>query len=408
MPARYAVDRDDSPLLVAALRAHRAGDLGAAITAYRARLQAQPACLDAWMNLGAAQALAGRALEAVEALLRATELAPMDARVLRDVGLGLRTVGRLAEAAVSLERSVECDPSLVGSWLHLARIRLELTERPLAIAAAQRAVDLRPEDPSSLFLLARCLFTDQDPRPCLEALARASSGAQGFGEADVFRWLLEQRLHLQALPPAPELIDAHPDLAHLIDAAVFICNEMPGARVFSSARDTLRYAAQQAPALGATVELGVFHGVSLRWLAECRPGALHGFDSFVGLPSEWAPVPAGRFTTAGRAPVDIDAQFWVGRFDEQLPRFVAQHDGPVTLLHIDSDLYESARCGLRHLTPLLGRGSVIVFDEYFGHRSWRQDEYRAFQEAARDNEWTYEYLAVNPFTGQVVIRLGGH
>src|SRR5690606_38543218 len=93
--------------------------------------------------------------------------------------------------------------------------------------------------------------------------------------------------------------DADPsraELRDLVDAAVHVRQCMPDARLFSSARETLRYAALAAPANGATVELGVFHGVSLRWLAQCRPPPVHGFDSFLGLPSGWKNVPEGRFT----------------------------------------------------------------------------------------------------------------
>jgi hypothetical protein len=53
----------------------------------------------------------------------------------------------------------------------------------------------------------------------------------------------------------------------------------------------------------------------------------------------------------------------------------------------------------------LGPKSVIVFDEYFGHKSWRRDEFLAFEEACARHRWRFEHLAANPFTGQVVVRL---
>src|SRR5690606_33629613 len=98
-------------------------------------------------------------------------------------------------------------------------------------------------------------------------------------------------------------------------------------------------------------------------------------------------------------------RLWVGLFAEQLPHFVASKPERLALLHIDSDLYESASCGLTHLGPLLQPDSVLVFDQYLGHRNWRRDEFRAFQEAVEVNGWRYEVLAVNPFTGQAVFRL---
>ena len=64
----------------------------------------------------------------------------------------------------------------------------------------------------------------------------------------------------------------------------------------------------------------------------------------------------------------------------------------------------------RDVFALLGErvvpGSVLVFDEYFCFASWREDEFKAFQEAVAANGWAYDYLAFNPFTKQaaVVIR----
>ncbi|MDA8107986.1 MAG: hypothetical protein M0015_05070 [Betaproteobacteria bacterium] len=50
-----------------------------------------------------------------------------------------------------------------------------------------------------------------------------------------------------------------------------------------------------------------------------------------------------------------------------------------------------------------GPGTVIVFDEYFGHVHWREDEFRAFQEAVAENRWRYEYLAFS--SKQPVVRM---
>jgi len=414
VPVRYRQDQDESPVLRAALRAHKAGQSTAALHGYERRLQQDASCLDAWMNLGSLQARAGRAEEAARAFRHAANLAPHDARVFRDIGIGLLTIGRLADAARALEHSVRQAPELVGSWLHLARTRLEVSDRASAVAAAQRATALRHDDPSAWLLLARCAYDDDSPLPALNALHRAERCSRPLPEVRVFHWLLSRRARANGHAvdsseainhDASALLADAPQLYDLVDAAQHLDRRMANARWLSSARDTLRFAASAAPRQGNVVELGVFHGVSLRWLAECRPGSVHGFDSFVGLPSDWDPVPEGRFTTAGRVPRGIDAQFWVGTFDEQLPRFVAQHPEPIALLHVDSDLYESARVGLAHLSPLLAPGSVLIFDEYFGHHSWRQDEFRAFAEAVSEHGWRYETIAANPFTGQAVVRL---
>jgi hypothetical protein len=202
-----------------------------------------------------------------------------------------------------------------------------------------------------------------------------------------------------------DLAQRFPSIEAEVDAACYVLSHMNGARWFSSARETLRFAVASALEGGTTVELGVHHGVSLRWLSELRGGKLHGFDSFEGLPDAWAGVPRGRFTADGQTPLGLDCELWVGLFDDRLPHFVERHPEPISLLHIDSDLYASAVSGFQHLAPLLVPGTVIAFDEYLGHATWRQDEFRAFSEACARHHWAFEHLAVNPFTGQAVVRL---
>ena len=45
------------------------------------------------------------------------------------------------------------------------------------------------------------------------------------------------------------------------------------------------------------------------------------------------------------------------------------------------------------------------FDEYIGNQHWREDEFKAFQEAVYLNQWECEYLAFSFFTKQVVIKI---
>ena len=64
----------------------------------------------------------------------------------------------------------------------------------------------------------------------------------------------------------------------------------------------------------------------------------------------------------------------------------------VALVHIDSDIYSSAKTVLDNVAPRLRVGSVIVFNEYFNYPNWRQHEFRAFQEFCAAHGVTYRYL----------------
>ena len=46
-----------------------------------------------------------------------------------------------------------------------------------------------------------------------------------------------------------------------------------------------------------------------------------------------------------------------------------------------------------------------MFDEYLMNQGWREDEFKAFQEAVERHAWNYEYLAFNLFSKQAVVRI---
>lgn len=116
------------------------------------------------------------------------------------------------------------------------------------------------------------------------------------------------------------------------------------------------------------LEFGVFQGRTTRyWSARLRnPDArLHGFDSFEGLPEEWADQARGNiFNASGQIPIIADPriQFFKGWFDQVLPNYVVpEHD--LLVLILDADLYSSTSYVLRHLRPYIRPGTLIYFDE---------------------------------------------
>ncbi|PWC34591.1 hypothetical protein TSO352_22845 [Azospirillum sp. TSO35-2] len=182
-------------------------------------------------------------------------------------------------------------------------------------------------------------------------------------------------------------------------------------RLFGSSGRLLRHALACATTPGLVLEFGVRRGTSLDHLADAAGQEVHGFDSFEGLPEGWVNSPRGVLTTGRQLPaVRANARLHVGWFDDSLPPFLAAHAGPVRFVNVDSDIYASARTVLTALADRVRPGSVIVFDEYIGNRSWKDDEYRAFQEFAAENAVEYEYFAASPYTKQVavrVLRVGG-
>ncbi|CAO3430380.1 class I SAM-dependent methyltransferase [Azospirillum endophyticum] len=179
-------------------------------------------------------------------------------------------------------------------------------------------------------------------------------------------------------------------------------------RLFGNSGRLLRHALACATTPGLVLEFGVRRGTSLDHIADAAGQEVHGFDSFEGLPEGWVNSPRGVLTTGSQLPpVRDNARLHVGWFEDSLPPFLAAHSGPVRFVNVDSDIYASARTVLTALADRVLPGSVIVFDEYIGNRSWRDDEYRAFQEFAAEKAVRYEYFAASPYTKQVAVRVLG-
>lgn len=176
-------------------------------------------------------------------------------------------------------------------------------------------------------------------------------------------------------------------------------------RLFGVAAHLLTYTLAQATASGLVLEFGVRRGNSIAVLARTAGQAVHGFDSFEGLPESWVNAPAGVLTTGGALPVvPGNVHLHPGWFEQSLPPFLAAHPGAVRFVNIDSDIYSSARTVLWALADRIISGTVLVFDEMIGNRSWAADEYKAFQDyvAAFGGDW--QVIAVNLAGKQVALR----
>jgi hypothetical protein len=88
-----------------------------------------------------------------------------------------------------------------------------------------------------------------------------------------------------------------------------------------------------------------------------------------------------------------------GFFDRSLrPELIAQYGmAKAAVILIDSDLYESARCALEFVKPLIADGTIIIFDEWNAYaKNDEKGERKAF----------CEFLAANP--EMEAIEIGSH
>ncbi|MGO8682732.1 MAG: TylF/MycF/NovP-related O-methyltransferase [Limisphaerales bacterium] len=164
-----------------------------------------------------------------------------------------------------------------------------------------------------------------------------------------------------------------------------------------------------ANVVGSFVECGVWRGgssatmgLAIRHSGQTRD--LHLFDSFEGLPeptekdgSLAKEYCGGRASgelrsvshckiglqevqdfLLGRLRLDASkVHFHEGWFQNTVP-MIAPKLGPIALLRLDGDWYESTRICLEHLYPLLSPGGIVVLDDYFDWIGCKKatDEYR--------------------------------
>jgi hypothetical protein len=157
-------------------------------------------------------------------------------------------------------------------------------------------------------------------------------------------------------------------------------------------------AAYEVP--GNIVEFGVASGDSTRTIVKTMrrleradagrpPKTVYACDSFEGMPEKYENLEIGEF--ACKPPKIRGAEIVKGYFSTSLTPELAQRVGPVALASLDADLYSSTLCALEWLTPLLGNGSLLLFDEYLGgdfaeqraHEKWLETSGLRTEEVGR-------------------------
>lgn len=177
---------------------------------------------------------------------------------------------------------------------------------------------------------------------------------------------------------------------------------------------------QLDPALletGLVLEFGTATGRTLNQFAYWLPSkTIYGFDSWQGLPEKFNDLPAGHF--AQELPVVLTncelVQGWFGASPTQdqssIAEFTARdfsnsHKEPIVLLHLDADLYSSTKTVLNAFAKQIVPGTVILFNEYWNHPTWKKHEFRAWQEYCKMYGVKYEYIGYASDHQEVAIRV---
>lgn len=157
---------------------------------------------------------------------------------------------------------------------------------------------------------------------------------------------------------------------------------------------------------GTWLEFGTHDGTTLNLIAEIMhkygkgKTPIYGFDSFEGLPEAWgSKAEKGHFNEQGKMPnVAWDnIRIVKGWFNETIPKFLKIEKGDAAMIHIDSDLYLSAKTALDGLKERIKPGTVIMFDQFHngsGHYpEYKEHEYKAWKEFSEEHKVKYDWLA---------------
>ena len=349
--------------------------LDEAVASFQRAIAISPDIVQAHNNLGAALAAQGKCEEAVASYRQALKLQPDHSQTHNNLGIALRNLGNLEEAYASFQRSLEINPDNAGTLYNVHSLLLDSDDLSPAISCLETAVKLQPNNTEFRFFLGTLLDFVGDVKG-----------------ADV---------HFKEVQQGSNLDRARLDAWNYIKSANKTIPKMIGSKL-----EAFRLGMNAARNSGLVLEFGVRFGMTIRQIAGLVDQEVHGFDSFEGLPEDWHNERKGSYTTNNAIPaVPSNVRLHKGWFEDTLPEFVKTHRDPVRFVNIDCDLYSATKTVLDTLSSQIIPGTVIVFDEYMGNEHWREDEFKAFQEAVRAYGWNYEYLAFSLFTKQVVVQI---
>lgn len=161
---------------------------------------------------------------------------------------------------------------------------------------------------------------------------------------------------------------------------------------------------------GSVLEFGVHSGQTINIIANCFVNdTIYGFDSFEGLPEDWNVSlnekynkhKKGYFAVDELPEVRDNVQLVKGFFDKSLPEWLANNTiNQIKFLHIDSDLYSSAKTVFDNLNSYIVAGTIIVFDEFYPwgrkrYETWEEHEYKALKEWIETYNRSFEVISRN-------------
>ena len=184
----------------------------------------------------------------------------------------------------------------------------------------------------------------------------------------------------------------------------FFEQDMKKSAIFLKSNDIRKYSISRAFNNSKTkenlfLEFGVYKGDSINLFGNFlsqHGKEIYGFDSFEGLEEEWNfndYNPIGTFSLNKKKPkVRDNVKLIQGKVQDTLEEFLEMNkDKKIIFSHLDMDTFKPTKFTLEKIKPFLTKGSILLFDQFYGYPNWQHHEYKAFKEVFKDEE--YKYIA---------------
>tara|TARA_B100001029_G_scaffold151717_1_gene134385 strand:- start:511 stop:1224 length:714 start_codon:yes stop_codon:yes gene_type:complete len=198
------------------------------------------------------------------------------------------------------------------------------------------------------------------------------------------------------------------------DCYDFFKKDMENSSIFRKVDDIRNFSIYKAYNNGSEknlfLEFGVWKGNSINLFGKYlsrHKAEIYGFDSFEGLEEDWLThefFPKGSLSLQKKIPKVLNnVKLIEGKIQETLVQFLKKNSSKkIIFAHMDMDTYESTKYALEKIKPFLQKGSVILFDEFYGHPNWKKEEYKAFTEVFSEGEFKYIAFCENEVAIEVI------
>jgi len=147
------------------------------------------------------------------------------------------------------------------------------------------------------------------------------------------------------------------------------------------------------------LEFGVYKGDTIKLIARNTRNNVYGFDSFEGLSEYWRPkYDKGAFSIEGEIPqLGENIILIKGLFQDTLIDFLKEKNTKISFIHIDSDLYSSAKYVLDTCKSYFNDTCYVVFDELVNFEYFESDksELMALYDFIQENNITYKWIGMH-------------